>query len=240
MKAEIVSISSHYPSEPYYRLHAMLASVKKVGAEVTLLGMGEPWRGLMTKPRIMREWLRGGQNQTEFIIFVDAWDIIFQKHPDDMLDEYWHMYEGSKPLVFNAERSCFPRGDLAEHFPETGTPFRYLNSGFIMGPAAGLRDLLEFMDLDSIPDDHQLPDQSWYHPNDQGEYTSAYVKRPVPMELDTKARLCMSLHGTAPEGLELLPDGLVRNLVTDTIPGVFHGNGSGKELLPLIISHLGI
>lgn len=249
MKAEIVSISSHRPHESYYYHDEFLNSIKRVGAEVTVLGMGEPWRGLMTKPNIVRQWLRDGKNKTDIVFFVDAWDIIFQKHPDEILDEYFHLVgpvdKGvDLPLIFNAERNCFPGGDHCNAFPESGTPWRYLNSGFIVGPVCHMLALLESMDLESLGYDEQRPDGSWNHPNDQLEYLKAFVKQPVPMVLDTEAKLCISLHDTKPEELEFFEQGgkkMVRNLVTGTVPGVLHGNGNGKNnTLPLIINHLGL
>jgi hypothetical protein len=242
MKAEIVSVSSHNPHEDYYHFDAMKNSVKRVGSELTLLGDDRPWQGLMTKPNIIRQWLRDARNQTEIVLFLDAWDIILTKHPDQILEDYENIQwseETNSPLLFNAERNCFPGGEHCNYFPETGTPWRYLNSGVIIGPAAKMLRLLESMDLEAQGYDRQKPDQSWVHPNDQEEYLKAFVKQPVPMVLDTKAELAISLHGTTLEEIEFGEQ--VRNLVTDTVPGIWHGNGRGKnDILPTLIKHLGL
>jgi hypothetical protein len=235
MKSEIVCVSSYNPKESYYIYEQFKASVRRVGAEPTILGWHQEWRGLMTKPRRFREFLRKGHQQGEVLIVCDAWDVIFTVHPDEIVDAYRKF---NVPIVFNAERNCFPRGDLADQFPDPGTPWRYLNSGFMVGTPEAILTLLESMNLDAIPDDHQLPDGSWFNPNDQEHFTLAYLAQPVKMALDTKAEMCMTGHGTTLQELDFSKP-RIRNLITGTEPMAFHFNGGSKnDLQPAVLAHM--
>ena len=88
----------------------------------------------MTKAFLYRDYLRSGNlNEGGHIILCDAWDIIFAAHPDEIGKLCAERYGDA--VVFNGEKACWPRADLSEAFPDQGFPWRYLNCGFICGPA---------------------------------------------------------------------------------------------------------
>ena len=55
-------------------------------------------------------------------------------------------------MVFSAEASCWPDKNLAEHFPEVDTPYRFLNSGSYIGRAGSLLELFKDSILDEDDD----------------------------------------------------------------------------------------
>lgn len=243
MKTEVVCVSSTAPKESYYIFEAFKASVRRFGVEPKILGWREHWGGLVTKPRRFREYLRKGQNEGDILIVCDAWDVVFAAHPDEIAEMWsgkWH----DKQIVFNAERNCFPRGDLAPAFEQlaelymSASPWKFLNSGFMVGRPEQILALLESMDLDSIPDDHQLPDRSWFNPNDQEHFTLAFLKQPVPMALDYNADLCMTGHGTTVDQLDF-SEPRIKQSITGTYPMAFHFNGDAKNILqPAVLEHM--
>lgn len=234
MNTQVVAITNRKPTEPYYIFDKFVASLTRFGVEPTILGWHEHWHGLMTKPRHLRKWLRDKKNKADILIVCDAWDIVFTAHPDEIVETYKKHFDGY--LVFNAERSCFPRGDLAPRFPDQGTPWRYLNSGFMIGPAPFILTLLEHMALDAIPDDHKRPDGSWFHPNDQEHYMLGFLDQPVPMVLDTRCILCQSCSGSTIEEFDI---DTLKNRITGTHPYVFHFNGGSKnDVMPVILNKL--
>lgn len=234
---KVVTIYDREPKEPYYILRQFHESLDRLGVQPEVLGNGKKWGGLMTKPRTLRKWLRK-QPQHEQLIVCDAWDIVFVSHPEELIEKSEIMFP--KSLVFNAEKNCFPRGDLADQFPDKGTPWRYLNSGFMVGRAGRILELLEGMGLDNIPDDHQRRDGSWFNPNDQEYYTLAFIQQPVRMALDTNCELCQSLSGCEPSEFDMTGD-RIRNLVTGSEPGVFRFNGGSKQvMMPLVLAKLGL
>lgn len=251
MKSQVITVSSYDPKPAYYRPGAFRASLAKFGVTATNLGENREWHGLMTKPRLYREFLRAGRQEGDVLIITDSWDVFFQAHPDEIVDLWMRDYSSSPNgsyVVFNAERSCFPCApDTTAYFDavvdrdkKIGTPWRYLNSGFMVGTDVQILKLLESMDLDSIPDDYQRPDGSWFNPNDQEQFQLAFCKQPVPMCLDYYAEICMAAHGSTLDELDFSGP-RIKNKITGSTPLAIHCNGDAKNsLAPAILNHLGL
>lgn len=243
MKAQVVTVSSYQPKPSYYYYRQMLASVRKFGHEPAILGWHEHWGGLATKPKLLKAFLDKGHNEGDVLLCVDAWDIVFQKDPQEIAEQYTHW---SKSIIFNAERNCFPRGDLAPNYDTIAeaynvtTPWKYLNSGVMIGTPEDILALLNHMKVDEVPDDHQLPSGQWVHPNDQEHYTVAFLQQPVPMLLDYKTELAMAMHGSELDELDFSGP-QIKNKITGNTPGILHMNGNAKNLLaPTVHQHLGL
>lgn len=230
MKTHLVTVSSRNPVEGYYRFDIFKKSLRRLGVEPTVLGMLQPWNGLMTKPNHFRQWLRDGNARGERVIICDCWDVIFAEHPQSVNDRCEQAY--GDQIVFNGEKGCWPRADLAEQFPDTGTPWRYLNSGFMCGPADAVLALLESMNLEEIGVDRTNPDGSKTEPNDQGEFQKAFVAQPVPMVVDGKCIVSQTFSACTKDEFEISGLG-VKNRLTDTFPGALHFNGGSKnDIMP--------
>lgn len=246
MKVQVVSVCSYRPKPSYYFYDQFLASVRKVGAEPAILGWHEHWGGLSTKPKLLKAFLSKGHNEGDVLLCTDSWDVVFQSPPEEILERYLSRF-GPGTIAFNAERNCFPRGDLAPEYDKiaesTGvktTPWKYLNSGVMIGTPANILKLLEFMEVDKVPDDHQLPDGKWVHPNDQGHYSEVFLKQPVAMVLDYNTELAMAMHGSELDELDFTGP-RIKNKITGTEPGILHMNGHAKNFLaPTIHKHLGL
>lgn len=224
--AQVVTVSSHIPSQNYYRYDCFLESLRRFAEVPTVLGTTSPWRGLMTKPFLYREWLRGGHNTSDRLIICDAWDVLFLAHPHGIGDRCAELFGDS--IVFNGERGLWPCGELTNDFPDTGT-WRYLNSGFMCGPADKILALLESMDLESIGVDRRNETNTdWIYPNDQGEIQKVFAKQVVPMVVDTQCQIAMTFSATADEDFHI-HDNVLYNRVTGTTPGVGHFNGGGMN-----------
>lgn len=248
MKSQVITVSSYDPKPDYYRPNAFRASLGKFGVAPVNLGDGAPWQGLMTKPRLYRKFLREGRQQGDVLIICDSWDVFFVEHPDVIVDEYLKQWKGQ--IVFNAERNCFPCTELTKASFDAvsdenlsfNSPWRYLNSGFMVGFPKDILALLESMNLDAIPDDYQRPDGSWFNPNDQEIFQNQFVKIPqvVPMNLDYRTELCIAAHGSTLDELDFSGP-MIKNKITGTTPGCFHCNGDAKNnLAPKILEHLGL
>lgn len=229
MKIKVVSVTNRIPgsSEPYYRYNSWLESVRRFGVEPTVLGLHDPefqWRGLMSKPREIRRWLRSGECNAECIIFTDSWDCCFLKHPDEIASEWESI---GKPFVVGCEVKLFPPDD-ERLWPQSGTPYRFLNSGCIISSPKDMLSVLELMELDTIPDDYIRDDGSEHHGNDQKSLQEFFLSGKFPILLDTSARFVWNLCDVPDESYERI-DGKVFNRDTKTFPGVAHANGSSKQ-----------
>jgi len=233
MKTKLICVSSRMPREPYYHFGAFLRSVELVGANAIVLGMNERWMGLMTKPNIYLKYLKDSCAPDERVILTDCWDVLFVDHPDAISEKCVSLY-GGDACVFNGEKACWPEQHLADSFPDQGTPWRYLNSGFICGRADNVAKMIEAMDLAAIGFDRKNPDNTWFQPNDQGEFQKLFPKQPVKMVVDARCELAQTM--SACSVTEFNFDGRIKNLTTGTTPSVFHFNGGSKnDLLPIFL-----
>jgi len=222
---EIITVSSHRPTQPYYCYDEFFKSVAKYGHEVTVLANDGSYKGLISKPKILKRWIDAGKVQAKKILFTDCWDVLFLDDPAKAVEM---APQGS--VHFNSERNLFPF--VEGEFPDVGTPYRYLNSGFFIGDTELIHELLNKMDLDAIPDDFQKANGEWHHENDQKYYLEAYVKQLVPITLDSKVEICQTLHECQDMlDIRLQEEGSIVafNTCMGTTPFVFHGNGNGKE-----------
>jgi hypothetical protein len=227
--AQVVTVQSRTPDrskEPYYRPDCLHASLRRFAEKATVLGADSSWEGLNTKSFLYRDWLRAGNNTSDRLILVDAFDVIFLQHPHGLGDRCIEWF-GEDAVVYNGEHGMWPRGDLSDHFPDTGR-WRYLNSGVIFGSADNLLKLFEAMDLESIGVDRIEPDGTRIQPNDQGIHQEFYVQQPVKMVVDGSCKLAMTFSATTDEEFELR-DRVLYNKVHGTTPGIGHFNGSGMN-----------
>lgn len=225
MTPTILTVTNRWSLEPYHLPGEWRASIERYGITPVILGMGEEWKGLMTKPRKLRQWLRDGKCESECLIVTDAWDLVFAQDPR-AIAEQWEA-EG-RPYVMNAERNCFPRSDWTERFAKGSSTFRFPNSGFIIASPEDHLKVLESMDLDSIPDDGEDPSNP--SPNDQEFYSKAFLEQPVRMVLDDFCRYCQTLCGVGEKEIEFNLEGIF-NLETKSHPMAFHFNGPKSLVL---------
>lgn len=231
---KVVTVSNRIPTEPYYCWPAFIESLRRFNYTPIVLGMGEPWKGLMTPPRKMRDWLRAN-NTDEIIIMCDSWDLVFATNPDYIEQEFKRIT--SARLLWNAEKNQWPATEF--NFPEVGTPYRYLNSGFVVGYANSLLQVIEEMEIDSIPDDHTNAAGVRIEPNHQEYFQQAFVYGSLPQVIDSEVRICQALHAVAPEELDLTGE-YIQNTITKSFPMAFHMNGTHETWRDKILTKLGL
>jgi hypothetical protein len=247
----VITISNRIPHEPYYFFPQFMASCTRQGFQPVFLG-GPPqatgwknplYKGLMSKPKLLLEYLLKEGSKFEHVIVCDAWDIIWLTTPEEVI----YNFKGiGRPIVFNAERNCFPRADFKDKFTlitPQDSPYRFLNSGFFVGETAAVIQMLQEMHLENIPDDSKNPDGSWNTPNDQEFYQQWFLEtaKGLIAGLDYRGILCQSLHDAGPREFAYIPDRKrVVSLLTGNEPCVVHGNGNGKEWLKKFITWLNL
>jgi len=227
---DIITVSSHRPEQWYYCYDEFFRSIQKYGHEVTVLGNRDTYKSLISKPKLLRQHILSGGVKSDTVLFADSWDILFMRDPAEAV-----ALAPKDSVIFNAEKNLFPH--LDGEFPDHGTPYRYLNSGFFIGHKDMILALLESMNLDDIRDDYQKPDGSWHHENDQKNYLEAFIRQPVPMTLDYEVKLCQTMHGITDEEALIAENGHLYNRLTNSFPVALHGNGNGKQE-PLMLESL--
>lgn len=225
MNVQVVTTCDKAPVASYYYYKEYLESLRRFGETPEVLGWGQEWRGLISKPFWLREWLRAGKNTSDRLIVTDAFDILFVKHPHGIGDDCQRIWGDA--IVFNGEKGCWPREDLRDCFPDNGSPWRFLNSGFMCGPADKILELVEAMDIDKVGFD---PPGGPVYPNDQERYQSLYSEQPVKMVVDDLCQVSQTLSACEMDEFKFTELGLF-NKATGTYPGVLHCNGNAKDLM---------
>lgn len=235
----IVTISNRQPLEPYYCFMEWQKSVSEYNA-IIIQGIGTRYQGLCDKPKFLYRAIKQGVIKTEFTIFCDSWDLVFTDNPDNIIDKFKSF---KCDVVISSEKNCFP-ADLKEEYDKLdseGSSYKYLNSGMIVGYTDKILEMLEAMEVESIPDDY-FDGEKNIHFNDQFEFQKIFIKQPVHIRLDYKQHICNTLHSVKLDELEFIENGAIRNKESGKYPSALHMNGSAKTdgLREPILKHLNL
>lgn len=138
-------------------------------------------------------------------------------------------------MLFGAEVFCWPKAELADHYPEVKRGKRYLNSGLFMGFATEMYELLTWKPVEDKDDD-------------QLYFTEAYLdvnfRKKLKIQLDHDCDIFQNLNGAAHE-VELFDEDrknpsykILKNVVEHTQPLIVHGNGPSKIYLNSFSNYL--
>lgn len=239
MTYQIVTVSDRRPTEWYYLYDHFFASLGEITPLVLtpeLVRMR--FNGLGSKPRFLYKAIKSGLVGASHMIFTDSWDMVLTTIPDEIMTRYVSF---NSPIVISSEKNCFPDDLKAEYDKlDAPTPYKYLNSGFIVGETDAILAVLESMDLPNQPEDHRRPDGTNFHLNDQKLWLEEFIKQPVPMTLDYYQALSQTLHDANIDEFDF-SEPRIRNKITNSYPCAFHFNGSSKDNLLLrtpILNHL--
>lgn len=187
MKITVVTVCNGEPKHPYLMLKEFKQTLSNFGYTPTILGWSYPWHGLMSKPMRMLDWLESGRCQADYLIIPDAYDVLFAKSPEEIVERYQTF---NAPWVACGETGCFPEAGMACDYEQVDSPLKFLNSGFIVTTPEAELAMLRSMNPYAIGGDRE-----GYEPNDQYFVQLEYFKQPCKMALDTEAKLCLNLHG---------------------------------------------
>jgi len=227
---QTITYANGTPHDPNHTFAEMQASLKINNGNSKILGWGDPWTGLGSKPKKLLEFLLSDRKQPEYTLFHDAFDVMFLADPMEILEKMKEFFPEAD-IVFNAEINLFPEIENGEFlYPPTGR-YRYLNAGFFIGKTQSIIDLLVSMKMDQYRADfYDEATNTWYnkHNNDQRWFLNEFPKKAVPMALDHHAHLCQTLFMEDEKNLRFA-DYELTNLLTRSNPLVVHLNGPAKE-----------
>ncbi len=236
MAYEVLSIC-HNPKKVWYSCYAQwLRSLDRHSMRPVFVP-GE-WRGMTSKIKNLYRYLDSGKHTGSHVIFTDCFDLVFGnpslKRPNDLWPMLMERFKSfNAPIVFNAEKNCFPFPELALEFdklvPEDiKSPFKYLNSGFFIAETDALMTLLRYMRPNDLPNDGER--QDYMCPGDQDYYSLAFLQQPVPMKLDYDGLLCTALHGVQLDELvePVVGEPVFHQACSPFGPMAFHFNGEKR------------
>lgn len=143
------------------------------------------------------------------LFIVDAYDIFMLNTMEAALNKI----ENKDKIIFNAEKACWPNGDLAEKYPRVDTDWKYLNGGAAFVERGRFIKMFE-----DNPIQHR--------DNDQERLAEIYVNKRnlYDMDLDTNCNVFQSVAFEGPDDFTY-QGGRIINNQTKTLPIIIHGNG---------------
>lgn len=211
---KIVTVASN-TSERLFKDY-LLASCRYFAADLAVLGEGVTWTGFRQKDALLVEYLKTLRID-EVVLFCDAYDSLLMGGVEELRYKYEQFKE---PVVFSAEKDCWPDKQLARRFPKSATAWRFLNSGGMIGRVDVLLDLLEEMGrlkLDRFGWSNQY---AWIH---------LYLSRREIIAIDTQCEIFQTLSATGMVRELEFREGRWINRCTGTQPTHIHFNGSAKN-----------
>jgi len=147
------------------KMWALEQSAEKYGVKVVNLGKDHPWRdpmeGLAGMPKIqlVNEYLATAPDDA-IILYLDGYDTFFADEPLNVLERYHQM---GADIVFGAESECWPDKNTENKWSDTGTKYKYLNSGCYIGTVKALHHFISLPITEPANGDDQLYCQQRYH-----------------------------------------------------------------------------
>jgi len=216
------------------RLALPLSTAYRFGLRPVVLGLGSAvsWgAGLGNAWNAYRDYAMQQTDPDDLMLFIDAHDVMFQAGEDELVDAYLrHEARTGRQLVYNADPFCSsPR--LSE-YPESSSPWKYLNSGVYMGRVRTLQRLFANQQvpklsarLQNIHTDFFLDHQDVAALDYRCEIAQVVFNVPG---FSTDEQRAFIPGGLPPEALRLaFEGGRVRNLHTNTTPLILHFPGPG-------------
>jgi len=219
---QIVTVAT----DPVDGYKQFIRSCEKYDIPCITLGMNQEWEGLDMsrgpggghKVTLFREYLQTIENHIDdkyIIIFTDSYDVILNSNIDNILEKY---LQQECDILFTAELYCWPNSDLAYKYPTTNSPFKYLNSGGIIGSLNGFKNITQF------------PIKNY--DDDQLYYTNLFLNKldiDLNIKLDYNCEIFQALNG-ASNYIDIDFDrSATTNSYTQTSPCILHGNGGVRS-----------
>lgn len=159
-------------------------------------------------------------------MYVDSHDLVFVHHLEVILEKFKALRSA---IVISADSDCWPHKELIQRHPMTADPYRFVNSGGILGEREAFIEMLEGLGAKNGSEKG----------NDQGQLAAYFCEnwsRPGFLRLDSTGSIWTSLHFA--EYVLEFRHGMIRNTLTDTYPSIIHGNGAVD--MHRIIEHLNL
>jgi hypothetical protein len=195
MKIKVITVAT----EDNNNLQALKRSCMRNCMDLTILGLGEQWRGFGMKVILLKNYLLKLDESFTHFIFVDGYDTLFLRPITDIGNQ----------ILFSAEKACWP--DAGAPYPPSTNTWRYLNSGVYCGPVKKFLELISHCPINFADDDQRY-------------FTNIFLKS-GKIHLDTGCSLFQS-YSFVDEGEYSIEDiNQLKNNKTGSYPAIVHFNG---------------
>lgn len=196
-------------------LKRFIESCEIYGLEYKILGLGQKWNG-----GNMSAGIGGGQKinflveelsnlDDDQLIFVsDSYDVIMSSNTEEIINKF---NKFKTPIVFAAEKDCWPDKRLINKYPETESPWKFLNSGGFMGKVKHIKQI--------------LPEKYKNNGDDQLYYTKQFLENQDLISLDYNCDIFQCVNSSKDDIEINFNNSRIRNKKYNTYPCQVHGNG---------------
>jgi hypothetical protein len=197
-------------------LNNLLKSCCKNNIDLKILGLNKPYFSHSLKLFYVQEYLNTLADD-DILMFVDAYDVLIISEKNTILKKFFQM---KTPLLFAAEKNCWPLDNVADRFPKSPTPFRYIKTGTYIGYVYFLKKWLQ--DLSPID----------IYKCDQSQISLHYLQNPNTYPLDFYCELFLPLFKVRKKELKVDLK-TIHCLSTNSRPCVIHANGKINHKLKM-------
>ena len=145
-----------------------------------ILGLGDKWEsgraenGVLLEPGgaqkiiyLRDEISKWDDLENTIILFSDSYDVMFNDNSDNIIRKF---REFRHPMVFSAEKTCWPKKELVDMYPDVDGEYKFLNSGGFMGYGNHIKKMVDVM-VNKSDDDQEY-------------YTNYYLNYDTPTITD--------------------------------------------------------
>jgi FkbM family methyltransferase len=160
----------------------------------------------------------------EIIMYIDALDTLVVASDEEIEEKFLKF---NVDVLYSTERGCWPDGDLRRYFEDK----YFLNSGTIIFKNKKYQEILEVLKI--------LYNERLKFSCDQYYHTVFKVINSIDVKigLDKNKEIFQCLFGENLNNFEKI-NNRFKNKITNTLPCVFHGNGTdGKEKLGILFGY---
>lgn len=192
---------------------------------IKILGLDSPWGGgdMVNDPGggqkinlLIPELEKLKSDPNAIVLFVDGYDILFLEGLESIINLF--LSKGT-PILFSAEKSCWPDRSLADKYPDAPHVYKFLNSGTFVGYAKDLYKITERAREENLSN---ISDDQLYYTN---EFLYGKYKHLISLDYECEIFQCL---GGAYEDVEI-KKGKLYNTITNSIPFIAHGNSSKEK-----------
>jgi hypothetical protein len=126
------------------------------GTKLIILGMGEKWKGYITKYLLMDNFLKTIP-EDDIVCFIDAYDVLMTQHIDKLTEKFFKITENNDYKIICA--LDIGEKDLITKWYYESLDHTLINSGTYMGYSKNIKEVLKWMINEYNNDNNNSDDQ---------------------------------------------------------------------------------
>lgn len=165
--------------------------------------------------KVIKTFVDNYQGDATHILYTDCYDTVAIGPPREVISKIKRL---DCKMLISAEKAYFPDNGLSHLYPESPTPWKYVNGG-------GCLFEIEF--FKKICNEHPFPDPMM----DPYWLRDIFLAHQHEITLDYQCEIFQCLAHSSPNEWDIMdlsnkgPNMRIRNKATKTLPVFFHGNG---------------